>query len=76
MNAQVPYIKWRRTLHTVGLPHPWIPNRRLKILFLTRGRMNPQKQNPGIQSANCIFIEENLRISGPAQFKPVLFKEL
>lgn len=25
-DAQVPYIKWLRTVHRVGLPHPWMKN--------------------------------------------------
>lgn len=30
--------------------------------------------NPGIGNADCIFIEKYLHLSGPAQFKPILFK--
>lgn len=31
-------------------------------------------ETPGKCRANSIFIEKNLCLSGPAQFKPVLFK--
>lgn len=32
-----------------------------------------QMQNPGIQRADCILLEKT-HLSGPVQFKPVLFK--
>lgn len=31
VDAQVPYIKWHRTIYAFGSLHPWIPNRRWKI---------------------------------------------
>lgn len=47
-DAQVPYVKWHRSVHTGGPPHPWIET---------------------VQ----VFTEENTRVRGPAQFKPMFF---
>lgn len=64
-------IKWRRTIHRVGPVHLQIPS---NGLILIHGGLNVSMQNPRIQRADCVFIEKYLWISGPMQFKPVLFK--
>lgn len=56
MDAQVPYIKWRRTMHTFSPPHPRATNRGLEILSLICGWLNLQTQNLRIWRADCIFI--------------------
>lgn len=56
MDAQVPYIKWYKTMHTLSSPHPRDPNQGLKILFLIHGWLNLQRQNLGIWKMDCIFI--------------------
>lgn len=52
-------------MNTVGFPHLWIPNLGLKILISMHSWLNAQ--NPEIQRANCVFIEENPHVSGPMQ---------
>lgn len=69
MDAQIPYVKWHRTMHRVSLPHLWTPNRRWKILVVESA-----DANAGIQMADCIFIEKHPCISGPTQVKPLLVK--
>lgn len=51
-DAQVPYITWRRSMHTFGPSHP-------------------QTHNCGLKTVQ-VFTEKN--ISGPMQFKPMLFR--
>lgn len=55
-------------MHIVGLRQPRIPNGGWKILFSISGRLSPLIQS------GCIFIEKTPHISGPVQFKPMLFK--
>ena len=43
------------------IPHLWLLNPQMR---------NLQIRNPLIERADCIFIEKNPCISGPAQFKP------
>lgn len=74
MDAQVRYIQRCVTRHTVGPLHAWIPNRRSKTLFSIHGWLTPWMQNQKIQKGDCIFIENNLHVSGPMQFKPLMFK--
>lgn len=59
--CSIPDIKWNRTMHTVSPPCPQIPSHGCKILFLIGGWLN----------CGC---EKNLHLSGPLQFKPVIFK--
>ena len=53
-----------------------LTNRRSCIKFVICGWLNLQMWNPDlpIWRVNCIFILKNWYISGPTQFKPVLFK--
>lgn len=51
-----PFYKMGRTVHTVGLLHPRIPNHRSEILFPIGSWLNLRMQNPGIWKATCIFI--------------------
>lgn len=73
LDAPVSSIKWHKTMHPVSPPHSWIPKYRLEILFLTKGWLNTQMQNLGIHRTT-VFIEKSPHISGPTEFKPVLFK--
>lgn len=57
--AQVPDIKWRRTVHRVSPPHLRIPKHRWKMLFLIHC-LNLRTRNPEVQRADCIFIETKL----------------
>lgn len=66
-DAQVLYTKWRRTVHTGGLLHPWIPNWKLKMLFSVSGWLNPWMRNPGTWGTNCILIDKFRRTSGSTQ---------
>ena len=71
--VQVPYIKWLRTMYTVGLLYLQIPNCGWKILFLICDWWNLWMQNPGIWMSDYIFIFNNLQsVSGLMQFKPML----
>lgn len=47
VDAQVPFIKWRTTMHTIGPPHLPIPNQGSKILYLIQGWLTPQMQSQG-----------------------------
>lgn len=48
-DAQVPYIRWCRTVHTGSSPYPQ------KILFSVHGWLNPWMGNPGIWKADCLL---------------------
>lgn len=69
-DAQAPYMKQHKTMHT----HPPALNLRWKILFSIHGWLNLQMRNLVIQRADYIFTEKYLHISGPVKFKPMLFK--
>lgn len=60
-DAQVLYIKWCRTMRTVGFPHPRIPNHRSKIVLLMSGWLNQRMGNPRIWKAdyNIILVYVN-----------------
>lgn len=67
LDAQVPYKKWHRTMHATGPPHLWVPNCRLKILFLTVTgwicRCKTQRYG------GTVYWFQNPCVSGPGQFK-------
>lgn len=53
-DVQVSYIKWGRTMHTVGPSHQWIPKLGSKIPFAIHSWLNLQLWNPEIWRAVCV----------------------
>ena len=62
-------------MHIVGSPQPQIPTHGEKTLLSVHNWLNMWMQNPEIGRASCLFTEKTpASISGPAQYKPVVFK--
>lgn len=54
--AQVPYIKWPKTMHTVNPPHSRIPNHKSKILYSMLSWLNLQMQTPWRRRADSTLL--------------------
>lgn len=72
-DAQVPYIKWCRTMHAVGPLNHGFPTADQKTLF-NAWLVESLIPNLRIQRAIYTYIEKTLRLTGPMQFKAMLFK--
>ena len=72
------FINWHRTMCTVGPLHPSIDsqpgteNTVFQPWLFESADAKPRDM--GIWRADCIFIEKNLHVREPMQFKPVRFK--
>ena len=73
VDTQVPYLKWYRTMPTVGLLQLPTPNCGLKMVYLIIHWLNLWMQNPWTWRTT-VFSRKNLPISGLMQFKPMLFR--
>lgn len=70
-DAQVPYIKRHRAMHTAG-PESTGPNRKAKILFSIPG----QTESVAAETYRgaIAYLLKKIHVRGPALFKPILFK--
>lgn len=61
-------------MYAVHPPHPQIHNHESKILFFIQNWLNLWIWKPGYMEDQLFIYWKNLHISGPLQFKPILFK--
>lgn len=67
-------MKWCRTTYRVSSPHSHVPKRGSKVLFWPVISWLCGCETWGYYGLTVHLLKKNLHISGPRQFKPVLFK--